>query len=58
MAGIGRESTILDLKAVVMLINRKCKKKIQAVVFVFAVMGYFFLSSIKRFRKHLERESN
>lgn len=52
----GRESTILDLKAVVMLIRRKGKEEIQAVAF--ALMGYFFLSSMKRFRKRLERENN
>lgn len=46
IADIGRESTILDLKAVVMLINKKGKEKIQAIAF--AVMGYFFLSSIKK----------
>lgn len=53
IADVGRESTILDLKAVV---NRKGKEKIQAAAFV--VMCYFFLSSMKIFRKHLERESN
>lgn len=38
-----------------MLINRKVKENTPAVAF--AVIGYFFLSSAKRFMKHLERES-
>lgn len=47
---------MLDFKAVVMLINRKGREVTQAVAF--ALKGHFFLSSMKRCRKHLERESN